>query len=393
MRVLQVIASVSRVHGGPAAAIQTFARALARAGVDVTVATTNDNGAATFAVPCGRLVDHEGMPTVFFERVLRPYTVAPGLSGWVSRHVADFDFVHCHGLFTHAPVAAALAARNAGVPYAVRTQGTLNNWGLTQRRPLFKRISRWLREDALLRDAAFVHVTSELEAAELAETLALSNVENVPIGFEFDAATDIDGADFAAKHRGGPVLYLGRLHPIKRIELLIDAFAELTARRPGRELVIAGSGDPDYVTTLKQRAAALGTGAAIRWPGFVEGSAKQTLLESAAVLVLPSDSENFGVSVVEAMRAGTPQVVRPGVALAAAVRDFGTGRIAGDTPTSLATEIDAILADADLARAMAAASHRAMRERFSEARMAERLLELYRRGGRDTNHRLRKTEA
>ena len=331
MRVLQVIASVSRVHGGPAAAIQTFARALARAGVDVTVATTNDNGAATFDVPCGRLVDHEGMPTIFFERVLRPYTVAPGLSGWVSRHVADFDFVHCHGLFTHAPVAAALAARNAGVPYAVRTQGTLNNWGLTQRRPLFKRISRWLREDALLRDAAFVHVTSELEAAELAETLALSNVENVPIGFEFDTAADIDGADVAAKHRDGPLLYLGRLHPIKRIELLIDSFAGVRQRYPRRRLVVAGSGDADYVASLKLYAEAKGVGDAVDWPGFVEGDAKTALLAAAAVLVLPSDSENFGVSVVEAMRAGTPQVVRPGVALAAAVQEFGSGRVAGDT--------------------------------------------------------------
>ena len=136
-----------------------------------------------------------------------------------------------------------------------------------------------------------------------------------------------DGAREAVLHRFGlrggdfVVLYLGRLHPKKGLDVLLDAVAGL----PDVALVIAGSGDARYEERLRQRAAAPGFGGRVHFAGFVSGAEKDLLLQGADVFALPSEHENFGIAVLEALMAGLPVVVSPGVALEDFVRQIGAG--------------------------------------------------------------------
>src|SRR3954447_12945346 len=130
MRVLHVIPSVAAVHGGPSVMLEQMARGLSQTGIDIHIATTDDDGAGRLNVPYGEAVLHGGVIYWYFPRQTRFYKYYRPLSAWLSRHVTDYQVVHIHALFSRASLAAAYWARRRGVPYMVRPLGTLNRWGM-----------------------------------------------------------------------------------------------------------------------------------------------------------------------------------------------------------------------------------------------------------------------
>src|SRR5262249_9530024 len=102
----------------------------------------------------------------YFRRQTRFYTGSLPLSRWLARHVADYDLIHIHALFSFATTVAAFWAARRGVPYIVRPLGTLNTWGLENRRPWLKQLSLRLIERRVLANAVAVHFTSTQERDE-----------------------------------------------------------------------------------------------------------------------------------------------------------------------------------------------------------------------------------
>ena len=129
-KILHVIPSVGPHRGGPSVMMRTLARALSQAGMDVHVATTDDNGADRLNVPLGEPQHEDGATFWYFPRQTNFYTFSWPLTRWLARHVREFDLVHIHALFSYAALPAAVLARWAGVPYIVRPLGTLNRWGI-----------------------------------------------------------------------------------------------------------------------------------------------------------------------------------------------------------------------------------------------------------------------
>jgi glycosyltransferase involved in cell wall biosynthesis len=107
------------------------------------------------------------------------------------------------------------------------------------------------------------------------------------------------------------LLFLGRVHPIKGIELLLEAWAVLQARHPDWELLIAGKGDSEYVDGLQAMAQRLGL-ARLAFHGAVYGEPKHALFRSAELFVLPTHTENFGMAVAEALARGLPVITTRG---------------------------------------------------------------------------------
>src|SRR6202035_1152850 len=92
IRALHVIPSLSLKHGGPSYTARAMARALASVDVDVTIATTDDDGDdARLNVPLGEPVEEEGIHVYYFRRNVLPYKVSFGLSKWLNSNVARFD--------------------------------------------------------------------------------------------------------------------------------------------------------------------------------------------------------------------------------------------------------------------------------------------------------------
>ncbi len=298
-------------YGGPPRSILGLCRALQRAGVDVEVLTTTADGAADLpATPPGG-DSYEGVAVCYLPRAFpRRLFNARGLGAALVAAVARADLVHVHGLWTLPGWVAARRARRAGVPVVISPRGMLDP-GSVGRRAWRKRIAYGVIERWNLGSAAFLHATSEAEADALRLWAPGVSVVTLPNG--------VDGPDTAPAAAGAPrrrlgipaaapiVTFLGRIHPIKRLDLLAAAFDRVRAMRPDAHLVVAGSDEGGERKRLEPRFAVAGTH--VHWPGEVGGADKWELLADSDCLVLCSDSESFGTSVAEAMAAGLPVVV------------------------------------------------------------------------------------
>jgi glycosyltransferase involved in cell wall biosynthesis len=108
------------------------------------------------------------------------------------------------------------------------------------------------------------------------------------------------------------ITYLGRLHPIKGIENLLDACKMLEGDSEPWRLKIAGAGELDYAKILAAKVANLQLRARIQLLGHVEGAAKEELFANSDVLVAPSYVENFGMVIAEALAHEVPVIAGRG---------------------------------------------------------------------------------
>ena len=375
LRVLHVIPALAPRYGGPSTAALGMCQALRDAGTETLIATTDADGDGRLLLRTGRVTSEvAGTPAIFFPRqVSESFKWSPGLASWLEAHVAEFDLVHIHAVFSHASLAAGRACRKNGVPYVVRPLGTLDPWSL-DRHPRRKRLLLALGGRRLLSAAAAMHYTAPAEqrlAEERLPWLPAGVVVPLGVGAEFFAAVREPAA-------APTVVSLGRLHAKKGLELLIDAWHSLKGRGDlgSWQLVIAGDGESAYVATLRRRAESGPACDQIEFAGWVDGRARVTLLRSASLFALPSHQENFGLALVEAMACGVPAVAAHGVNLAEAIEAAGAGWASATTVDALTRTLARVMTDpGDLARRGERA--RAFAERFRWPRIAESLNAMY----------------
>jgi glycosyltransferase involved in cell wall biosynthesis len=369
MRVLHVIPSVSERSGGPAAAIVPMCRALRAEGIEVLLATTSHGLTRTST---DRIREYKGVPARFFAlQGGASFKYSRPLAAWLNDNVRDFDLVHIHAVFNHASVASASACRKASVPYVVRPLGTLDPWSMKQKAGR-KKIFWSLVGKRMLEGSAAVHYTTVGEKTAVEESLGINHGRVIALGVEVNGSAPVKKAgDYFHVLAGRPyVLFLSRLDPKKNVEGLIDAFKSLKEDRWC--LVIAGDGPRDYVSTLKQRA---GDSEKIIFTGWVEGEQKEASLRDAALFVLPSHQENFGLSAMEAMAHGVPVLVSPHVNLAPEIEAANAGWVVDLTQLSNGLTA-AIENEAERARRGKAASSFARQHTWQ--RTATELARLYR---------------
>jgi glycosyltransferase involved in cell wall biosynthesis len=353
------------VYGGPPRSIHALCKALVAAGVAVDVMTTTANGRGQplpSATSTPRTFD--GVDARYFP-IGTPSWLwrAPALDAAVDAEIDRYDVVHVHGLWHWPGWYAAAAARRAGIPYVISPRGMLEPEALAMHR-LRKAAAYHVIERRNLEAAALLHATSPREAATLEARRFGPRVFLASNGVDPDAVTCADPAPALRRLGFDPagrfVLYLGRIHPIKRLDLLAAAAGLLRARDV--TIVIAGPDEAGCRAAVGPlfEAAGLPT----RWVGPVEGEQKAALLTGARALVLCSDSESFGLSVAEAMAAGTPVVTTdtcPWHEAAAADAGFSVPQ----TADAIANALDDVLADPPRARAMGARGRALVLERYA----------------------------
>lgn len=370
MRVLHVAPSIARGYGGPTYSLAGFSIAALGQGAEVTIAVPapppGDSWLAT-TVPNADL-------HLFRTYGKGAFLASPSLRSWLRANGSRFDVIHVHGLLNPVSSLGARMCVQHGWSVIVRPFGTMSRYTYEHRRGTLKRLYRKLLDRPNLRRVSAVHFTTEVERTESAwqgidwgarayvippPWLDLAN-ETLPPE-PVDART---------------VLFLSRLHPVKRVEQLLDAWPEVRRRAPGARLVIAGAGEPSYAKALKARAEA--AGADVTFAGFVEGREKRNLLRNASVFVLPSLHENFGISVLEAIASGIPVVVSPEVQLSSFVREHALGIVAEQSVEALASAVVSALGDQVLRERCRAHGAELTARYFSSNSIGIRLLDMYR---------------
>jgi glycosyltransferase involved in cell wall biosynthesis len=235
-----------------------------------------------------------------------------------------------------------------------------------------------MRDAAVMAHAACWHATSHAEADDLRALDRSAHVVEIPNVVPELAAgpADVDRArDAAGIRQGGRyVLYLGRIHPLKRLDRLAEAFLGLRAEFDDLDLVLAGPDESGHRARVAPCFVAAGP--RVHWIGAVDDAMKAGLLAGAAVLVLCSDTESFGMSVAEALSVGTPVVVTRTCPWPVVERE-GFGAWVDPTPAALADGLRRVLRDPHAARLMGARGRAYARAAFAPGVVAAQWRQVY----------------
>jgi glycosyltransferase involved in cell wall biosynthesis len=370
VKILHVTPNISRAYGGPTYSLAAYSRASLAAGSELTIAAPlPDSGDEWLA---GMLPNVELQTFRTFGR--DAFVAAPALHAWLRHNGSRFDAVHVHGLLNPVSSLAARTCIRQGWPLVIRPFGTMSRYTFAHRRGGIKRVYSAILDRRNLRRARAIHFTTDVERDE-------SAWQGVPWD---DRAFVIPPPWLSGpgEHIREPrahrrtVLFLSRLHPVKSVELLLDAWPLVQQCAPGAQLLIAGDGDAEYVRAL--RACAERARGTVRFLGYVEGEAKRKLLADADLFVLPSLHENFGIAVLEAVASGLPVVVTPEVQLSHFIEEHSLGLVTQRSPEALAGAIVSALVDLELNDRCRNQGAALVTRYFSQQTIGERLLEMYR---------------
>lgn len=323
LRVLQIVGTVGPAFGGPSHGLILLNKALRAAGVNASVLTV-DYGDTSYRA----LTDDErrhlattGADIQLHARS-RPYRLqaSVGLLLALFRQVPTADVIHMHGQYLFPHVASYLLARWFKVPYGIQLHGSMIS-GNRSRSWLRRVVSSVLRGsynllvgNRIRAKASYLMCTSEMEVDLLANALEKAKSCLIPLGVELDPPVvhDVLAARLRDVPRENCVLYLSRLAKFKHPELLLHAWAALA--RPDLRLVIAGPDGDLTRDTLEKLAVELDIANSVSFPGIVSGGHKTWLYQRCGLFVLPSESENFGIVIVEALISGCRIITGPQVA-------------------------------------------------------------------------------
>jgi glycosyltransferase involved in cell wall biosynthesis len=353
MRILHVIANLATRYGGPAKAGLEMAAVLAAKGHEVTIFTTNQDGDGVLDVPVDRPVVKNGVTIRYFP-VVQPkfWRTSPAMAIALNKEIPKFDIVHIHSLYLFHGMAAGHYARKHGVPYIVRPHGTLDPVMYARHRRR-KRIMEVLFEDRNIRKADALHYTTEEELV-----LAKPYVHGSPGFVVPNGVNTSEYEDLPAKgsfRSGYPLLegkkmllFFSRINFKKGLDILVEAFRDIHRRHPDSVLVLTGPDDENYGQKVREWLAQANLSEFVLFTGMLTGRAKLAVLRDADVFVLPSYSENFGISVVEAMACEVPVVISDKVNIWREVVQEGAGLAVPCDAAKVADAVSEILDQPEL---------------------------------------------
>jgi glycosyltransferase involved in cell wall biosynthesis len=380
MKVLHVIPSLAASDGGPRQVVLNVCAQLGpAAGMDTEIATT----ALADELQHPAAASEEVRVWVFSRTAARVWKYSAGLARWLQAHVSDYDVVHAHAVFTYSTWAARRAAERVGVPLVISPHGTLSPYSL--RRKWLRKWAYWqLVERRNLRAAAWLHATTPAEQEELRRLVPGQRVECVALGVE-QAAWHAPRQPGEFRRRYGIsehcplLLFLARLDPGKGLaDVLLPAVAELN----DVHLAVVGDaarGERSYLGEVRAVIERLGLASRVSLLGAIYGPERWAAYDDADLYVLPSQHENFGLSVIEAMARGVPCLVGPNVQSRVFVEQADAGRVVPLDPAALRAAIAELLAwPAAERQAMGCRGIQFVRRQLTWSQTARQLADLYR---------------
>jgi glycosyltransferase involved in cell wall biosynthesis len=377
MRVLHVSAYFAPAfcYGGPPRSILGLCRSLRAAGVDAEVLATTANGSGE--LDPGRR-DYEGVPVEYAPRTFpKRFFNSAEMSKRLDALLPNFDLVHVHGLWNMTVWKACSAAQRWKKPYVISPRGMLDQ-GSMQRRSGLKRMMYPLVERTNLSEAAIIHATSEAEVDAVTRFRLPTPIRLVPNGVDVIEPNREEGIqlrnNLGIAQTDPVVIYLGRIAPLKRLDLLAEAFERVLLVFPAAKLIVAGPDEGGHLATLRPNFARLGK--AVHVLGEVDAKQKQSLFAAANVLVCCSESESFGLSIAEALGAGVPVVATINSPWSV-LEEVGAGKWVSHSKEGVFQGILAVSSDSDESRRMGEAGRKLIQERYSWEGVASKTIEMY----------------
>jgi len=333
MRILQVISTFypALAFGGPVKVAYNICMELTRRGHDVEVFTTNAYDQTRNFEPISREQIINGFKVTYFNNKLRfsNLFISSEMITTLCKRFREFDVIHTHfGRQTY-DIVVSLCSRKYTIPYILQAHGSLPRIGSWRRLKWFYDVLFGYR---VLRNASRVIALSHVEADQYRRMgVPEEKIAIVPNGIDLSEYANLPSQGAFKKKFGIPedkkvILYLGRIHRIKGIDLLIKAYAYLIEKVGNKDavLVIAGP-DDGYLNNAKALAYSLRVSDSVMFVGPLYGVDKLAAYVDSNLCVLPSKYETFPMVLLEAYACGKPIVASNIGGLKELIMDGETG--------------------------------------------------------------------
>ena len=308
MRILQVIHYFSPLHGGGSInSAYNLSKHLVERGHEVTIFTTD------FELDKEYVQSLDGVRVVPFHCIanIGMMLISPEMKERVKKEIMDFDVIHMHNFRSYQNVVVHHYAKKYGIPYVLQARGSVLPFFQKQR---LKKIFDLFFGYRILKDATKVIALTRAEVEQYKKMgVDEDKIEIVPNGIDLSEYDNLPKrGEFRKKYLiredEKVILYLGRIHKIKGIDLLVEAFSDLIKELDDIRLVIVGP-DDGFLSSLKRQIEDLKIGDRILFTGPLYERDKLKAYVDADVYVLPSIYETFPNTVLEACVCGTPVIV------------------------------------------------------------------------------------
>ena len=382
MKILHIIANLSPRFGGPPKACLEMACAQAKRGYEVGICTTNQDGPGILPVPINQVVVESGVSIRYFQvQSPRKFCFSLPLMQYLRKYIKNYDVVHLHSVYLFPVAVAGCFCIKNKVPYVFTPHGALDPY-IYNRHRYRKAIAGKLYHYDIIKNASVIHFITREERA-LAEKYCFGvpgcvvpiglNVEN----YIYKSSQNGFLSRFPELNGKKIILFLGRINFKKGLDILVDAFAAVAEELKDVHLLLAGPDDDGYgkkvASFLKKR----NISDKATLAGMLLGDEKLEALYSSSVFVLPSYSENFGISVLEAMACGLPVIVSDKVNLWPDIVEAGAGMVAPCDAFAFSRKMMDVLRDEELARRLGGNGSSLVRGKYSWEDIAARLLSVY----------------
>ncbi len=373
LETLQVISRLDPTLGGMSAVVPRLSSELARtANIGVTICVFGDDQERR-AQPLNDLVEHSHWTSS------RGAWLRDGsLRERFSSVVRQADLVHIHGLWETSVTAAARTSHQVKTPYIVSAHGMLEPWALANKR-LKKSLYSALVERKNLAGAACLHALTADEAADYRRYGCKQPIAVIPNGVETPSAADpsLFLKRFPELAGKSILLFLGRIHFKKGLDILIPAWASLQHQYPDAILVLAGpdsEGTQKSVDSLIEKS---GLAQRVLCTGMLHEELKWSALAAATCFILPSYSEGLSVAVLEALSAGVPVIVSEQTHLPQ-VAERGAGYVVPTEVEPLQRAMQQMLDHSEAIHAAIGQRGREFAKEFQWKTVTEKMAQLYR---------------
>lgn len=377
------------IYGGPVNSIHRRSIAIRKYADKIITYTTNADGNKDLDLRSDQTIDVDGLPVWYFTRWWFGLTIKPAnlfFSPAMGHRLSllkpgDFDLILIHSTFGDPGRMAALAARRCGIPYVCHTHGSYEPWAI-HHKFWRKKIYFTTIEKGILNRAAGIVVSNDSETEQLYHLGIMTKIKRIPWGTDLPEQEKIPSRNKLEKLwpalQGRPfVLFLGRLHRKKGLDILIPAFSNLTREFHDWVLVLAGPDEGGYRQILEQLVRESGLTGNVLFTGMVTSDAKAALLAQAECFVLPSYSEGFPMAVVEAMSYGRPVVITDACHIPEVCED-GAGFVVPPEPKTLEMALREFMRDAHLRQYCGEKAKVIAQKHFTWESVARKIMGFYR---------------
>ena len=319
-------------------------------------------------------------PSRLDEKALPPGVHLHGPDTDLGRSIRAAEVVHFHGLWQGHTRRGARAARLANVPYLVAAHGMAEPWAM-RHKALKKKVYTALIEGRNLRRASCLHALSRPEVGHLRTIAPRTPIGLVPNGVELAPFDDLPRraaleAEFPELTGKFVVLFFGRLHVKKGLDLLAGAFGALARDHPEVHVLLAGN-DDGALTPFLDRSRAEGVEDRLTVVGHVSGDRARRVWAAADAFVLPSYSEGFSMAILEALACRLPVLATTACHFPELSAEEG-GIVVEPTLEGVTAGLRELVERSDSDRAQLARNGRALVERrYTWDRQADRLASIY----------------